>query len=113
VVEVFESVAARVVGPAMQERTEEYARLLRRASLAFDVPAEPKVFLASADAWIEATVRYVVPARERRRWASALVLALSVEIAKPEHQGRSRPGYPRTIFELPRGGPARPEPAGE
>lgn len=99
-VRVFEEVAARVVGPAMEAPTQRYAALLERARLAFDVEAKPTVFVSSDDAWTNLTIRYLVPARERRRWSSALTLELAVEAAKPEHQGRIRTGYPRQIVEL-------------
>lgn len=105
--EVLEAVAKRVVGPAMAAPAQRYEQLLERARLAFDVPTEPKVFLHAAESWTDFTIRYLVPARERRRWSSELVLATSVETAKPEHRDRIRTGYPRRTVEVSGGLPTR------
>lgn len=99
-VKVLEGVAQRVVGQAMSEPTEQYQRLLARARILFDIAHEPTVFVAPAEAWTDCTIRYLVPARERRRWASELALAISVELAKPEHRARIATGYPRARVEL-------------
>jgi small-conductance mechanosensitive channel len=101
---VLERVAMDVVGTRMNAPAEEYRRLLERARLAFDVAKEPRVFLSLGEAWTNCTIRYLVPARERRRWSSDLLLAVAVETAKPEHVGRIRPGYPRTEVRLDRDG---------
>jgi small conductance mechanosensitive channel len=99
-VRVLEHVAAEVVGKRMDEPAEEYRRLLERARLAFDVEREPRVFVSLADSWTNCTIRYLVPARERRRWSSALLLAVATELSRPEHAGRIRPGYPRAEVRL-------------
>lgn len=100
VVEVFQAIAQRVVGPAMTAPAQHYEALLQRASLAFDVPTVPTVFVSNQDAWTNCTIRYLVPARERRRRSSELTLAIAVETGKPEHRDRIRTGYPRQILEL-------------
>jgi small-conductance mechanosensitive channel len=97
---VLERVAMDLVGKRMGEPAEEYRRLLERARLAFDVESEPRVFLSLGEAWTNCTIRYLVPARERRRWSSDLLLAVAVETTKPEHAGRILPGYPRTEVRL-------------
>jgi small-conductance mechanosensitive channel len=97
---VLERVATDLVGARMGEPAEAYRRLLERARLVFDVDREPRVFLSLGEAWTNCTIRYLVPARERRRWSSDLLLAVAVETAKPEHAGRIRPGYPRTEVQL-------------
>jgi small conductance mechanosensitive channel len=99
-IKVFERVARELLGSNMTEPAREYQQLLQRARLAFDVDEEPKVFVSLADAWADCTVRYLVPARARRRWASELSVALSVEAARPEHQGRIISGYPRQELRL-------------
>lgn len=99
---VVQETAARVVGAAMAEPAREYARLLERAKLHGDVAAEPQVYVSFTDSWTNLTVRYLVPARERRKWSSALALALQQELAKPEHRGRILPSYPVTRVELER-----------
>lgn len=92
---VIEAAARKLIGPEMIAPAEQYQALLRRARLAFDVEELPKVFLSQADAWTNCTLRYLVPARQRRKWASGLLLAVSAELNKPEHQGRITNAYPR------------------
>lgn len=95
-VRVLQRVAADVVGKCMGEPAEEYRRLLQRARVSLDAEDTPRVFVSLGESWTDCTIRYVVPARERRRWSSDLLVALSVELARPEHAGRIVPGYRRT-----------------
>lgn len=97
---VFLRVAREVFGEEMSQRAAEYQRLLAEARLAFDIQEEPSVFVSLDDSWTNFTVRYLVHARERRRWASRLILALSAETRKPEHQGRIVGAYPRRQVEM-------------
>jgi small conductance mechanosensitive channel len=99
---VLEGAARHVLGEEMAAAAQRYQDLLAAERLAFDVDELPHVYLSLADSWTDCTVRYLVPVRTRRRWSSALVLALSQEIAKPEHQGRILPVYPRTELVLRR-----------
>lgn len=99
-IEVFEGVARRLLAEKMRGPTQEYQELLRRARLAFDIPEEPKVFLTSADAWTNCTIRYLVGVRERRRWSTELLLALIRESSSRQHQGKIIPAYPRTEVKL-------------
>jgi small-conductance mechanosensitive channel len=92
---VFERVARDLLGVKMAKPAREYQELLQRARIAFDVDEEPKVFISLTDAWVDCTVRYLVPARARRRWASELSVALSLEAAKSTHEGKIIGGYPR------------------
>lgn len=98
--EVIEATARKLLGPDMVSRAEQYQRLLERARLAFEVEELPRVFLSQADAWTNCTLRYVVPARQRRKWASNLLLAISKELAKPEHRGRITNAYPRQEIQV-------------
>jgi len=84
----------------MVEPIEHYQDLLSRAHLAFDVEELPKVFLSQADAWTVCTLRYLVPVRQRRRWASEMVLAVSRELADPAHAKRIVSAYPRQEVRL-------------
>ncbi|MHC1764208.1 MAG: mechanosensitive ion channel family protein [Verrucomicrobiia bacterium] len=104
----FEEVAQRVVGPLMLEPVQQYRQLLERAKVAFDVDEEPRVFLSLADAWTNCVVRYLVPARARRRWSTALILALTAETARPEHRGKIIPAYPRTEVQVREHWPGAP-----
>ena len=98
--QVIGNVVARVVGTAMHDPATRYAELLRQVGFAYDVAIEPQLYASPTDSWMDVTARYLVPARERRRWASELQVALSVELAKPEHAERITGSYPvRRIVE--------------
>jgi small conductance mechanosensitive channel len=99
-IRVLERVAQEVVGDGMAAAAEQYADLLARARLNFDVDEAPRVFISTADAWTNCTVRYLVAARERRRRASDLLVALSATASAPEHAGQIVSGYPRTEVRL-------------
>ncbi len=99
---VLRDKAAAVIGDRMAVPIAQYQDLLQHARLAFDVAEEPLVFVTLAEAWTDCTVRYLVEARARRRWASELNVELSNELAKPEHQGKIFPAYPRTEIKLRR-----------
>jgi small conductance mechanosensitive channel len=99
-IQTYERVAGEVIGQGMVQPVAQYQRLLERASLAFDVQPKPKVFVSMDDAWTNLTLRYLVPARERRRWASDLIVAITSESKKPEHAGRIIGSYPRTEVRL-------------
>jgi small conductance mechanosensitive channel len=97
---VIEEAARRLIGPEMAQKAEEYQRLLETRRLAFDVAISPTVFLSLAESWVNITVRYLVNARQRRRLASDLTLAISEELARQEHQGRIFGGAPRRQIRL-------------
>lgn len=97
---VARRVAADVVGGAMSGPAGQYRQLLLRVSLAWDVAVEPQVYLSLTDAWTQLTIRYLVPARERRMWSSRLIEVMAGEFAKPEHAAKIIGGYPRTNVQL-------------
>ena len=100
-------VARNVVGDVMKNPIATYRGLLEAASLGVDVADEPQVYLRGADQWLTITVRYLVPVRERRRWASTLTLELNSAFTAPEHLDRIRPAHPtrRVLIDEP-GGPS-------
>ena len=93
--EVIEGTARRVIGDQMEDAVQEYERLLRSQRLSFAVDEVPRVYVSSAESWFDCTLRYLVPVRTRRSWASTLTLEITRELAKPEHAGRILTGYPR------------------
>lgn len=99
-IQVFERIALDLLGARMAGAAREYKQILEKARLAFDVDEQPKVFISLTDAWVDCTVRYLVPARARRRWSSDLAVALCVEMAKPEHKGKIIDGYPRQELRI-------------
>lgn len=93
--EVFQKVADEILGDTMVSAAREYERVLHRAGLDQDVAPRPEVFLSLEESWTNVSIRYLVQARQRRRWKSSLVLALWKELGRPEHQRRIVPALPR------------------
>lgn len=87
------------MGDAMEAQMAQYQEMLERARLAFNVDITPKVYLTLTEARTDCTIRYLVHARQRRGRASDLILAISVEMSEPQHQGRIVPAYPRTVVD--------------
>jgi hypothetical protein len=104
---VVAEIAREVVGPVMHGPARQYRELLERAGLHMDVAEEPEVYMAPTDAWMNVVVRYLVPARERRRWSSTMHQALARGMGAPEHRGRILAAYPRTVVQQV--GPAGPD----
>jgi small conductance mechanosensitive channel len=94
------AVARTTVGDAMRAPAETYAEILRRARIAFEIATEPQLYVSPTDAWMNITVRYLVPARERRIWASRLHLAIGARLAEPPYRDRVRPSYPRVQISM-------------
>ena len=89
------SVARDIVGDAMRQPAERYADLLRRSHLAYEIATEPQLYASPTDSWMNITVRYLVPARERRAWASRLHLAIGARLAESPYREKIRTSYPR------------------
>ncbi len=101
-VEMIETVAYDVVGARMEEAAESYAALLIRARLAWDVAVRPEVYVNARDAWTDLTVRYLVPVREMRKWATRLQLAVDDAMAEAAEAGHVFPAYPRSqVQQIP------------
>lgn len=92
--DVIGDVARRVIGPSMTEPVQTYRALLEKEGLGLDIAEEPQLFVSQVDSWNEITVRYLVGAWERRRWASALVFEIETELARKEHGARLQAAYP-------------------
>ena len=76
-IELLERTAHDVVGDTMEGAANEYASQLSRARLAWDVATRPEVYASSKESWTDLTIRYLVPAREMRKWSSRLLLAVT------------------------------------
>jgi small-conductance mechanosensitive channel len=92
--DVIRDVACVVIGPSMVEPVATYRRLLEKEGLGLDIGDEPQLYVTQVDSWNEITVRYLVSAVERRRWASRLVLEIETELMKPQHGERLQTAYP-------------------
>lgn len=98
--EVLRAVADRVVGDAMAEAARDYARILAAQGLAAEAALRPEAYASPTDAWLDVTIRYLVPVRERRRWSTRLLLAFEEALADPEHAGHIRGAVPRQEVRL-------------
>lgn len=94
-VRILEETADAVLGQQMVDAAQQYADLLERARLAWDVATRPQVFASAQESWTDLTIRYVVPAREMRKWASLLLLAVNKALTEPAVAERVFQAYPR------------------
>jgi small conductance mechanosensitive channel len=98
--DVIGAVARRVIGPDMAEPVSRYRRLLEKKRLAYDVADEPQVYASLNESWTDVTVRYLVAARERRKWSSTLVVEITAELRRPENAQRIGSAHPVRRVEL-------------
>jgi small-conductance mechanosensitive channel len=109
--EVVRGVALQLLGGEMAEPAADYEAVLRAARLELHVAREPEVFFSLDDSWTNVTVRYLVPARRRRYWASALAAGIMTELKREEHADRILTVFPRRQIQLigPDGKPREPD----
>jgi small-conductance mechanosensitive channel len=93
-------VAQRVLGEEMKEPAASYRAMLTRAGLDADIADTPQAFLTAADAWMNISIRYLVPARRKRAAATRLLLAISEDFAHEENSARIIGSYPVTRVEM-------------
>lgn len=94
------AVAERVVGAHMKDPATNYQSLLVREGLDADIGDSPQVFLTAADAWMNISIRYLVPVRRKRSAATRLLLAITEEYAREEYEGRIMGSYPYRRVEI-------------
>jgi small-conductance mechanosensitive channel len=99
-IKVLENIALNLLADYMVEPARQYATLMRKAGLLDSVSDKPQVYLSSEDSWTNITVRYLVGARERRKWKSELTLRIAQELNKPEYKNKIIPVYPRQQIQL-------------
>jgi small-conductance mechanosensitive channel len=97
---VLEKTALELLGDYMVEPARQYAGLMRAAGLQDQVADKPQVFLNTEDSWTNLTIRYLVGARERRKWKSDLILRTTQELNKPEYRNKIIPVYPRQQVQI-------------
>ncbi|GEO07420.1 hypothetical protein AAE02nite_50840 [Adhaeribacter aerolatus] len=93
--QVVEKVARELLGTYMEKPARQYGQLMQQAGLEDNIADKPQVFLSTEDSWTNLNIRYLVGARERRKWKSELTLRLAQEMAKPEYLNKIIPVYPR------------------
>jgi len=98
--EVLRQVAEDVIGDQMAGPARQYAEVLRRNNLDFDIAEGPEVFVSLDDSWTTLTVRYLVAARERRRWKSRLSKAAMEAYTADEHAHKILTVFPRRQIQF-------------
>ncbi|AHM63362.1 MscS mechanosensitive ion channel [Flammeovirgaceae bacterium 311] len=98
--EVLQKVAENLLGNYMHKPAMEYSRILQRAGLPSEVADKPQIFLSLDDSWTNVIIRYLVGARERRKWKTELIALTAEELGKPEYRGKIIAVYPRQQLQL-------------
>jgi len=94
-ISVLQQVADALLAKPMEAPIAEYRQILAAAGLAEAIAPGPQIFASTNDSWTNLTIRYLVPARERRKWKSELVVRVAEELARPEYVRKIIPAYPR------------------
>lgn len=97
---VLERIATELLAGTMRDPALQYQSVLQREGLEETVPDHPQVFVSAEDAWTSLQVRYLVHARQRRKWKTELILRVGEELARPEHLERIIPVVPRQQIQL-------------
>lgn len=98
--EVIRNVAVRVVGEAMTAPARRYEVILAEAGLNVPVSPEPETFLFLDASSMHVIIRYLVDARQRRKWKPQLILELLEELRTPAHADRIIGALPRQQLQL-------------
>ncbi len=84
----------------MAEPVARYRRILVAAGLPDDVADRPTVYFSTTDWGVNLTIRYLVGARERRKWKSELVARITEEFGRDEHAEKIFSVYPRRQIQF-------------
>lgn len=98
--DVLEKIATDLLGDYMQEPARKYRQTLLKAGLDYVVADKPQVFLSIGESWTDIIIRYLVGARERRKWKSELSLRVIEELGKEEFVGKIKGVYPRQQVQI-------------
>ena len=93
--DLLRRLALEVVGTDMAGPAHQDEALLRKARLEGAVADVPEVFVSLAESWTNISIRYLVHARQRRKWKSLLAERVMVELNQPAHAGHIIPVLPR------------------
>ncbi|WP_017733879.1 mechanosensitive ion channel family protein [Nafulsella turpanensis] len=96
----LEKIASEILGDYMKEPAHQYRQTLLKAGLDYQVADKPQVFLNISESWTDIIIRYLVGARERRKWKSELSLRIIEELSKPEFSGKIKAVYPRQQVQV-------------
>jgi small-conductance mechanosensitive channel len=98
--QVLEKAAIDLLGDYMKEPANEYHKALKRRQMDYSVPDKPQVFISVGESWTDIIIRYLVGARERRKWKSELSLRVIKELNKHEYKDKIIPVYPRHQVQM-------------
>ena len=93
--QVIDKVANDLLGDYMKKPTQQYEEILKRADLVYNISNKPELYVSINESWTDIIVRYLVGARERRKWKSQLSLKVMEELNRIEHKGQIKSVYPR------------------
>ena len=93
--QVIDKVANDLLGDYMKKPTQQYEEILKRADLVYSISNKPELYVSINESWTDIVVRYLVGARERRKWKSQLSLKVMEELNRIEHKGQIKSVYPR------------------
>lgn len=97
---VLREVAQATLGEQMASPAHQYEAILRVARLEASIADKPQVFVSLDESWINLTIRYLVGARERRKWKSLLAKAVMIELNRPEHADLIVSVFPRREIQF-------------
>ena len=92
---VLKMVADDYLGNYMITPAQEYHQILKKAGLNYPVPEEPQIFISIGESWTDIIIRYLVAARERRKWKSELSVRIIEELNKQDYFDKIKAVYPR------------------
>ena len=93
--QVIDRVANELLGDYMKGPVQQYERILRKANLEYTIATQPEIYVSLNESWTDIVVRYLVGARERRKWKSQLSLRIMEELNRVEHKENIKSVYPR------------------
>lgn len=107
---IVQKVADALLADEMAGPARQYQDLLRRNRLEAAISEGPEVFVSMTASGVDLVIRYLVPARERRRWKSELTSRVIGVITSDEHKDKILPLYPRQQIQFvgPEGTPVAP-----
>jgi small-conductance mechanosensitive channel len=94
-ISVLKKIADNLLSTYMAQPSRRYSEILQKAGLELQINPEPQIFVSSTDSWTDLSIRYLVGARERRKWKSELTLLITEELNKPEYSKTIIQVYPR------------------
>lgn len=93
--QLMEKISRELLDGYMVAPAREYEEILQAAGLESSITPHPQVFVSSQESWTDINIRYLVGARERRKWKSELTLRITEELNKPVHANKILAVYPR------------------